>query len=184
MNWVWAPGVPSIVHLQVLVQYRSTMASKDISKLPWSRPPTVSPNSLHYSLQVRTIINSKCISKLVWLRPASTSPNTLNYGLQVSMIIAPTGILPKLLNHTLHVYLWTRSITASKLAWGWPPNAYLQPRSITASKCIAKLAWLCPPSSHEHGLQAHLQTPSIRILECISKFTQSWHWSVSPNTLH
>jgi len=53
---------------------------------------------------------------------------------------------------------------------------HLQTRSITASKCISKLARLRPP-------QVHLQTPSITISDCISKFTRSRPPSVSPNTL-
>jgi hypothetical protein len=38
---------------------------------------------------------------------------------------------------------------------------HLQIHSITASECISKLARLRPPSSHDHGLQMHLQTRSI-----------------------
>jgi len=83
----------------------------------------------------------------------------------------------------------------------------VQSRSITASKCISRLARLRAPRSHDHclqvhisklarsrppsvspnsldyGLQVHLQTRSITISECISKFTRSRPPSVSPNTL-
>jgi len=83
---------------------------------------------------------------------------------------------------------------SSNLARSRPPSAspislnhglqvHLQTRSITASKCISKLARLLPASSHEHRLQVHLQARSITILECISKFTRSLHPSVSPNML-
>ena len=80
---------------------------------------------------------------------------------------------------------------------------HLQTHSITASKCIAKLAPIRPPSSHDHDLQVHLQTRSItasklvqswppsaylqtRLItasNCISNLTQSRPPSVSPNSL-
>ena len=47
----------------------------------------------------------------------------------------------------------------------------VQCRTIMASKCISKLARLRPPSSHDHGLQMHLQTRSITAFKCISEFT-------------
>jgi len=50
-------------------------------------------------------------------------------------------------------------------------------------KCISKLAQLGPPSSHDHGLQVHLQTRSITISECITKFTRLRPPMVFPNTL-
>jgi hypothetical protein len=48
-------------------------------------------------------------------------------------------------------------------------HVHLQTPSITASKCISRLAWLRPASSHAYRLQVHLQTPSITA----SKFTWS-----------
>jgi len=55
-------------------------------------------------------------------------------------------------------------------------NYGLQVRSITASKCISKLAWLWPPSaspnSLDYCLPLHLQTRSIMASECICKFTR------------
>jgi len=45
------------------------------------------------------------------------------------------------------------------------------------------LARLRPPCSHDLGLQVYLQTHSIMISECISKFYRSQPPSVSPNTL-
>jgi len=63
-------------------------------KFAQSRPPSVSPNSLHYCLQVCTIMASKCISKLAQSRSQSASLSSLDQGLQV--------------------YLQIRSITASK----------------------------------------------------------------------
>jgi len=70
MNRASAPGTPSIDRLQVLVQSRSIIASKCISELAPSWPPSVSPNSLDHSLQVGTLMASKCIS-----------PNLLHHGL-------------------------------------------------------------------------------------------------------
>ena len=111
------------------------------SQHPVRRPSTVSMYS----------------SKLAWSRPLSVSPNSLDYGLQV--------------------HLQTRSITACNFARSWPPSAYLQTRSIKASRGISKLARL-------RTSQVHLQTPSITISDCISQFTWSWPPSESPNTLN
>jgi len=77
---------------------------------------------------------SKCISKLAWSQPPSASPNSLDHGGQV----------------------------------------HLQNHSITALKCIAKLARLRPPSSHDDGLQVHLQTCSITASKCISILARLW----------
>ena len=49
----------------------------------------------------------------------------------------------------------------------------------TASKYSSKLAQLWPPSSHNHGLQVHLQTPLITASKWISKLA----WSQPPNSL-
>ena len=71
------------------------------------------------------------------------------------------------------MYLQTCMITACKFARSWPPSAYLQTRSITASKCIPILARLPPPSvspnSLHHRLQVHLQTRSITASKGISR---------------
>jgi len=72
---------------------------------------------------------------------------------------------------------------------------HVQTRSITASKCICRLARLRPASSHDHGLQVHLQTHliaashcifefnSVSASKCISKLARSWPPSVSPDPL-
>jgi len=115
------------------------MASKCITKLARSQPPSVSLNLHDYGLQVHTITASKCISKLARLQ----SPNSLH--------------------HSPHVHLQTRLITASKFAPLRPPSASpnsldygLQTRSIMASKCISKLTRLRPRSaslsSLDHGV--------------------------------
>jgi len=51
---------------------------------------------------------------------------------------------------------------------------HLQPRSITASKCISTPAQFQPPSSYDHGLQVHLQTRSIMASKFISKLRLLW----------
>jgi hypothetical protein len=59
------------VHLSV----HSISASKSISKLARSRPPSASPHSIHHGLQVHhsvhSILASKCISKRARSRPPS-----------------------------------------------------------------------------------------------------------------
>jgi hypothetical protein len=120
-------------------------------------PPSTCQISLDHSLQVylqtHSIMASKCIPKLAPLQTSSSH------------------------NHDLQVHFQTRLITASKcifklarlrppwLARLWPWSAYLQTRSITASKI-------------------HLKTCLLMILECIFKFIQLWPRSVSPITLH
>ena len=86
----------------------------------------------------------------------------------------------------------------SNLSRSWPPSVSpdlldygLQVCTIMASKCISKLCWLWPPSSHDHGLQCispnsldqgiqvYLQPRSI----ADSKFARSRSPSASPNLL-
>jgi len=87
MNIVSLPGAPYIDRIQVVVQSRTITASKCISKLARSRPPSVSPTSLDYCLQVRTSMASRCISKLARLRSCSASLSSLDRGLQVYLEI-------------------------------------------------------------------------------------------------
>jgi len=200
MNRVSAPGAPYIDCLPVLVQTRSIT----VSKLARSRPPSLSPNSLDHGLQAHLQSRSITASKLARSRPPSVSPNSLDYGLQVHLqtgsITAsklarswPPSAYPQTRSitafkcisklarlqpssshdHGLQVDLQPRSITASEFARSWPPSTYLQTRSITASKCISKLARLQPPSSHDHGLQVHLHTRLITASKCISKLARS-----------
>jgi hypothetical protein len=72
-----------------------------------------------------------------------------------------------------------------------PPSTYpillshglqvqFQTCSITPSKCISsKLAWSRPPSSHDQGLQVHLESHTIMA----SKPVRLWPPSVSPNSV-
>jgi len=64
--------------LLVLLESRSIMASKCISKLARSQPLGVSLFSHDHGLHVCTITAAKCISTLAWSR----SPNSLHRGLQ------------------------------------------------------------------------------------------------------
>jgi len=77
----------------------------------------------------------------------------------------------------------TDSKYSSNLARSRPPSGspnsitcglqvHLPTHSITASKCISKLSWLWPPSSHDHGLQVYT-----------TKLTQLQPPSASPNSL-
>jgi len=138
----------------VYLQTHSITRSEYLSNLAQSRPPSVSPNSLNHGLQVhlqtRSITASMCISRLAGFWPASSH------------------------DHLLQVHLQTRSITAWKFATSWPPSAYLQSRSFTASKCISKYTRLWPPSASpkllHHGLGVYLCVHSIiifrRTLNC------------------
>jgi len=120
MNIFSAPGALSIDRLQVLIQFRSITASKvyhstpsitsfkSISEVAQSRPPSVFPNLLDYSLQVRTIMASKCITKLAQSRPPCVSPNSLDYGIQVHMILASKSI-------SQLAQSWPRSVLLSSL---------------------------------------------------------------------
>jgi len=98
----------------------------------------------------------------------------------------------------IQLLVQTRSIKAYNFALSRPLSAYLQTRSITASKCISNLAQLWPPSASpnslnyglqvrtimaskcispkllDHGLQAHLESCSIMESKCISKLAQIW----------
>jgi len=160
-------GAPSIDRLQVLVQTRLITASKFISKLARSRPPSVSPDSIDHGLQVHlwvhSISASQCISKLARSWPPSASLNYLHLGLPV--------------------HLQTRLITASKciskLARSGAPsvspdslNYSLKGRTIMASKCVS-------PTSLDHGLQVYLQIPSITASKCLSKVARSRPRSIS-----
>jgi hypothetical protein len=73
-----------------------------------------------------------------------------------------------------------------KLTWSRPPSAslshtiaaskmHLQPRPITASKCISDY--------HNFSLQAHLQTHLIMASKCITEFTWSYPPNVAQNSL-
>jgi len=130
-------------------------ASKCISKLAQSRPPSASLILHNHSLQVHlhtcTITAAKCISKLAQSRQPSASPNSHDHGLKV--------------------HLHTRSISASKciskLARSQPPSVSpnlldygIQTSSITAWECISKFTWLQGGKMVElEGRQPIMNTP-------------------------
>jgi len=69
---LWSPNL--LYHgVQLHLQTRLITASKSISELAPSQPPSASPNLLDHGLQVhlqaRSIMASKCISKLAQLQP-------------------------------------------------------------------------------------------------------------------
>jgi len=118
------------------------MASKCISKLPWSRPPSASPNSFDHSLLGYLLTCTSMASKFAQVRPPASH------------------------DHGPQVHLQTRCITASKcitkLERFQPPSSHghglqvhLQSRLITVSKRISKLTRAWPrrayPSSHGHS---------------------------------
>ena len=135
------------------LQTSSISASKCISQLPrsrppsaslsstCSRPPSASPNSLDYGLQVHlwvhSIMASQCIAKLAPSRPRSAS---LSYSISASRCI-------------------------SKLARSRPPSASL---SSTRSRPAN-----ASPNSLDPGLQVHLPVHTITASNFISKFSQS-----------
>jgi len=145
------------------------MASKCISKLARSRPPSVSSNSLHYGLQVhlsstlnlglhvliqtRSITASEWISILAPLRPPSSHDHDLQVHLLTRSITA-SKCISKLAR------LRSRSASLSSLDQGL--QVYVQIRSITASKSISKVARWRPRSVSLSSPDRHFQA----LLEC------------------
>jgi len=167
---------------QALLQSRSIMASKCISKLAQSQLPSESLPSPDYGLHVRTMMACKCIYKLARSRPPSASPNSPDHGLQVHLQTRPitaSKCISKLAQHSIRVYLKPRTNTLPMFAQSPHSSAsphsldrglqvHLQTRSITASESISNLARIRPPSSPNHGLQLHLGTCSMTASKCIS----------------
>ena len=124
---------------QALLQSRSIMASKCISKLAQSQLPSESLPSPDYGLHVRTMMACKCIYKLARSRPPSASPNSPDHGLQVHLQTSSTQHPG--LSQTSHEYA---------------PHV----RTITPFKCISTLAGSRPPSaspdSLDHSLREYL----------------------------
>jgi len=92
---------------------------------------------------------------------------------------------------------WTLSASLSSLDFGFSESPHtldhglpvnLWVHSISASKCISKLARFRPASESlnlvDLGLQVHLQPRSIPDSKCISEFTWSRSSSASPESLH
>jgi hypothetical protein len=70
--------IRSIAASKCISEFKLMSASKCISKLARSQPPSVSLNFHDYGLQTRKITASKCISKLVRSRPWSVSLSSLD----------------------------------------------------------------------------------------------------------
>jgi len=101
------------VHLWV----HSISASKSMSKLARSQPPSESLRSINLSLQLhfqpRSITASKSISKLARSRPPSASLSSSKCISEFTQSRPPSA-LPNSLDCGLRVYSWVHSILASK----------------------------------------------------------------------
>ena len=143
------------------LQTRSIAASKCISRLDRSRPPSASLSSLHLGLpvhlQTRSITACKCFSEFTPSWPPSPSTNSIDHGLLVHLhtrSIAASKCISRLArlrpecsqNHGLHVHI--------------PNLAQSQPPSVS-------------PNTLDYRLQVHLQSRSITASEYISEFTRS-----------
>jgi len=118
---------------------------------PWSLD-----HDLGLHLNIQSLKVSKCIAKYARLPPPCASPNFFD--------------------HSLQVYLQTRSMMGSKFARSW--LSMLSPNSLNHHLLSASL------SSLDHGLQVYLQICSITTSKCISKLAQSRPWSVSLSYLN
>jgi len=149
--------------------------------------PSASPKSLYLGIQLHlqtcSVTASEWISKFTWSRSPSISPNLPNSGLQVRTSMAYPTSFPNSHNHGLGVHLNVHLITASKciakLARLWHPSSH----DCGMSKHIIKVAGLCPRSaslsSLDHSHQVHLVTCIITASKRISKLDPSWPASVS-----
>jgi len=142
-GWSWPPSALSQTH--------SIMASKRISTLTRSRPPSVALNLHNCILQVWIIIASKCISNLAWSRPPGVSPTRSNIGCKFVTSWPPMSIYK-------HAQSWSPSGSLRSL--GHRLQLYLQILSITAFKGISQLAlsqhWSVSLSSFNCHFEGHL----------------------------
>jgi len=112
-------------------------------------------------LQGRSITASQCISQL---HDLGIQMHLQTRSITASMCISEFNLIlaSKCISELLDLGLQTRSITACKCIseFNWNP----------ASKYISKLTRSQPPStfpsSHDHGLQVHLEILSISISSC------------------
>jgi len=113
-----------------------------------SAPSVLFINWIQFLVQCYTITVSISRFKLAWSRPPTASSNSLDYSLQVHTLMACRCLSPHLHNNDQQVHM------------------------ITGSRWISKLARSQPRSSHNHGLQVHLQSPLITPHQCISKLSR------------
>jgi len=175
MHWSWVNARCSI-H-QVMHTPRTASSQDQLSPAASQLSSLGGPYCTQLSTSPRLRVNQSIESQLPsHLPPDLPPPNRL-----------PPSTPPISIDHGLQVYLQTRRITAFKYARSWTPSAYVQTRSIAASKCISYLARPRPenasPNSLDHGLKVHLQTRLIMASKCISEFTRSRPPSASPNLL-
>ena len=157
-----------------------TTASKSYSNLLWTwsarAPPYELDHCLEVHLQIHWIIAFNYISKFTRSRP----PSSHDLGLQKLITKLSRSWPPSASSNSLNFVLQVCTIMAC--------SACLHTRSITASKCISKLAWSGPQSaslsSLDHGLYVYLQTGSITTSACISNLAPSPPQSVSHNSLN
>ena len=122
------------------LQVRTIMLSNCVFNLDRLQPPSESPSWLNYGLQVhpqkcsitasnvrKIIVLQVHISKLGESWSPTVSPNSVDYAVQVCMTIS---------SKCISTLARSRSRSASVCSLDHRFQAYLQIRSITASKCI------------------------------------------------
>jgi len=105
--WSWPPSAYLLTC--------SLTASNCISKLAWTLPQSVSPNTTDYGLQVHMVVASQCISKLVRLQPPSSHSHRLHVVISKFARSRPPGASPISPDHILLVYLSVQSIVIFRL---------------------------------------------------------------------
>jgi len=127
----------------------------DFLPLPASLSSTVTPCCTQLTTLLQLRVNQRIESQLLSRLPPRLPP----------LDRPPLSSASMLLDHGLQVHLQTRSITASKFTLSWPPSAFLQSCSITASMCTSKLVQSRPasasPNLHDHGHQVYVLSRSI-----------------------
>jgi hypothetical protein len=113
----------SITASKCISEFNLISASKCISKLAQSQPPSVSLYSHDAGLQTCSITISECISQFTRLGPPSVSPNTLDY--------------------RLLVHLQTRSITASECISEFTQSSFSGEPRIALKHCLQPVQIYC-----------------------------------------
>jgi hypothetical protein len=167
------------VHLETRLIVASKLISTHtimVSKFAWARPPTASPNSIHYGRQIRTIMTSQRIYQLARSRPQSLSVSSLHHGLPVYLrtrLITTSECIsnlspvypPSLRDYCLKVNPQTCSITAFKFAQSWPPD---KSHILASSRSLSALR-----KTLDHRLRVYLWVHSIIIFRYHSNCSQA-----------
>jgi len=196
--------VPLISHIRSYPPHRSHLHPPSLSFSSTTLPSLQNPKSSHLSLSRHVMIMS-------WHRVQHT-PSTRIHRVQHTPSTASTeDCLSCLLSHDyaltpdvgfsfrrasvhdrppLVSYPWELKVKVTlshshgcELTNWWIESQHPACRPSTASKYSSKLVRLGPPSSHDHGLQVHLQTRSITASKCISKLARLRPPRPSPNSL-